>query len=112
MKAETKDGEQYLLGSLQLAKAFTKEEGHHVYIIKNGELVGWIDVADELRPEAKEVVEYFKRKGIKTILLSGDQFYKCNQLGLQLGMDEVIAEQSPQQKLERIWPSVRPFRPL
>src|SRR5207253_8167405 len=43
-----------------------------------------------------------KIKGIKTILLSGDRKEKCEQVANALGIDEVIAEQTPQQKLERI----------
>src|SRR5690606_35569880 len=36
------------------------------------------------------------------ILLSGDRKEKCEQVAQQLGIDEVIAEQTPQQKLEKI----------
>ena len=55
-----------------------------------------------IRPEAKEVVQLLKIKGIKTILLSGDRKEKCEQVAKELGIDEVVAEQSPEQKLEKI----------
>ncbi len=80
----------------------TNEQNHNVYVLKNDQLIGWIDVEDELRPEAKEVVEFLKRKHIRTILLSGDRKEKCDHIATQLGIDEVIAEQSPAQKLETI----------
>ena len=48
------------------------------------------------------MVAYFKSKGIKTYLLSGDKLAKTKLLGDQVGIDEVIAEQSPEQKLEKI----------
>ena len=57
---------------------------------------------DELRPEAKSVVDYLHGKQIKTILLSGDRQSKCNALAVQLGIDTVIAEQTPEQKLLKI----------
>ena len=57
---------------------------------------------DELRQEAVSVVHYLKSKQIKTILLSGDRKEKSEQIGKQLGIDEVIAEQTPEQKLETI----------
>ena len=41
-------------------------------LLKNNELIGWIDVEDEIRPEAKDVINYLHSKNIKTILLSGD----------------------------------------
>jgi Cu+-exporting ATPase len=45
---------------------------------------------------------YFKKRNIKTILLSGDHKQKCLDTAVTLGMDEVISEQSPQQKLQQI----------
>jgi Cu+-exporting ATPase len=71
-----------------------------VYVLRNGELVGWVDVKDELRPEAKTIVQYLKSKNIKTILLSGDRKAKSEAIAKELGIDEVIAEQTPEQKLE------------
>jgi len=47
-------------------------------------------------------VNYLHSKGIKTILLSGDRYAKTKQLGNQLGIDIVIAEQTPEQKLAKI----------
>jgi P-type Cu+ transporter len=102
MQAVDKEGNTYSAGSFAVASALTTDETHNVYIIVNGKLVGWIDVADEIRPEAKEVVNYLHSKNIKTILLSGDRKAKCEQLAAQLGIDTVIAEQSPEQKLQKI----------
>jgi P-type Cu+ transporter len=102
MRAETKDGIIYCAGSYQMAKHVTKDDYHNIYVTKNDQLIGWIDMKDEIREEAKSVINYFKNKNIKTILLSGDKKDKCEALAIQLGIDEVIAEQTPQQKLEKI----------
>ncbi len=102
MQATTKEGNIYKAVSFKGASYLTTEENHNVYLIKDDVLVGWIDVADEIREEAASVVSYFKAKGIKTILLSGDRLAKCQQLAATLGVDEIIAEQTPQQKLEKI----------
>ena len=102
MKASTKDGDEYIAGSFTAAAHVTKDETHNIYVLKNNELIGWVDVKDELRQEAVSVVHYLKSKQIKTILLSGDRKEKSEQIGKQLGIDEVIAEQTPEQKLETI----------
>lgn len=102
MNATDKAGNEYWAGSFNVAKEFTKEDDHNVYIIKNNELLGWIDVKDEIRPEAKAVINYLHSKNIKTILLSGDRRAKCEALAKQLNIDEVIAEQTPEQKLKKI----------
>jgi P-type Cu+ transporter len=102
MKAKDKEGNEFWAGSFNVAKALTKEDNHNVYIIKNNQLLGWIDVKDEIRPEAKAVINYLHSKNIKTILLSGDRRTKCEELAKQLNIDEVIAEQTPEQKLSKI----------
>ncbi|MGZ8557147.1 MAG: heavy metal translocating P-type ATPase [Chitinophagaceae bacterium] len=102
MKAEDKEGNVYWAGSFKVAKKFTTDDSHNIYVVKNDQLIGWIDVKDEIRPEAKSVIDYLHSKGIKTILLSGDRYAKTKALGEQLGIDEVIAEQTPEQKLSKI----------
>ena len=102
MKAITKEGDEYLAASFKAAAHVTDDESHNVYLLKNNKLIGWIDVKDELRPEAMSIIAYLKSKHIKTILLSGDRKTKSELIGKQLGMDEVIAEQTPEEKLETI----------
>jgi P-type Cu+ transporter len=102
MKAVDKDGNTYLAGSFRMATPYAKDSGHSIYVIKNEAQIGWIDMKDELRPEAPSIIRYFKNKGIRTILLSGDTKQNCQVLAEQLGMEEVIAEQSPEQKLETV----------
>ena len=102
MKAKDKEGNIYWAGSFRIAEKLTTDESHNVYITKNDVLIGWIDVRDEIRPEAKTVIDYLHSKNIETILLSGDRKAKCDQLANQLGIDTVIAEQTPEQKLTKI----------
>lgn len=100
MRGVTKEGLVWTLGSYKsVAQA---PAGHHIYLACDGVFKGWIDVADEIRAEAPAVIQYFKDKGIKTILLSGDRKEKCEQLAATLGIDEVLAEQSPEQKQAQI----------
>jgi Cu+-exporting ATPase len=102
MKAEDGEGNTWWAGSFKVATKMTDDETHNVYIIKNDTLIGWIDVKDEIRPEAKSVINYLHTKNIQTILLSGDRLSKCTELASQLGIDTVIAEQTPEQKLQKI----------
>ncbi|HAI83957.1 MAG TPA: cadmium-translocating P-type ATPase, partial [Chitinophagaceae bacterium] len=74
----------------------------NVYITKNNTLIGAIAVIDEIRPEAKEVIAQLHQQGIKTVLLSGDILYKAQQVGNVLGIQTIIAEQKPEDKLATI----------
>lgn len=102
IKATDKEGNQYWAGSFKTLIDQTIEDGHNIYIQKNDQFVGWIDVTDEIRPEAKEVINTLHRQSIHTILLSGDRKAKCELVGNALGIQEIISEQSPADKLKKL----------
>jgi len=102
MKATDADGHTWIAGSYGYVKSMTTDDSHNVYILKNEKLIGWIDVKDETRPEAKQVISYLQSKQIKTILLSGDRQATCDKLAAELGIETVFAEQSPAEKLDKI----------
>ena len=102
IQATDKEGNTYFAGSFASLHEIKAEDGHNIYIQKNNTLLGWIDVADEIRPEAKEVIATLHKQGIHTILLSGDRKIKCEQVGKALGIQEIISEQSPSDKLNKL----------
>ncbi len=102
MTATDNEGNNYKAGSYAIAKKLTNNDQHSIYILRNDVLLGWIDLKDELRPESKMVIEFLKKKNIKTILLSGDRYAKTKQLADELGIEEVFAEHTPEQKLDKI----------
>ncbi|MBL7698473.1 MAG: cadmium-translocating P-type ATPase [Chitinophagaceae bacterium] len=102
MKGVTKDGDSYAVGSYRLVEGINEDRSHNLYVTKNNELFGWIDIKDEIRPEAFDVVSYLRNKKIKTILLSGDKLESSMLVAEELNIDEVIAEQTPEQKLAKI----------
>ncbi|HKH60735.1 MAG TPA: cation-translocating P-type ATPase [Flavitalea sp.] len=100
MKSIDNNGDEFIAGSYRVAEHLTPDHSHNIYVVKNNKLLGWIDVKDQIREEAATVVNYLKKKNIKTFLLSGDRVEKCKRLAHELGIDEVIAEQTPEQKLK------------
>lgn len=102
LKAEDEDGNIFESGSFKILYTEIADNKHNIFILKNKELIGWIDAKDEIRKEAAAVIKWLHDQHIKTILLSGDRLEKCIQVATELGIDEVIGEQSPQQKLDKI----------
>ena len=100
--ATDKEGNQYWAGSFKTLVDQKVEDGHNIYIQKNNLLIGWVDVTDQIRPEAKEVIETLHKQGVHTILLSGDRKEKCERVGKALGIQEIISEQSPSDKLTKL----------
>lgn len=109
MRGETKEGDVYWAASHKIlerlmvpAGVASVDGGHNVYIVRNDRLLGWIDVADTVRPEAAGVVQWLHDKGFRTLLLSGDRADICARLAAKLGIQEVLANQTPEQKLEKV----------
>ena len=102
MLGTDREGNRYAAGSHAMAAGKTEDSSHQVYVLRNGELIGWIDLADEIRPEAGEVLAFLRARGIRTVLLSGDSEARCAKLSSEMGLDEFHAGQSPGQKLEKI----------
>lgn len=102
MQAWDAEGNTYRAGSYAIAASLTNDDCHAVYVLKNNALLGWLDLHDEIRPEAAAVVSQLHKRGIKTVLLSGDRLAKSETVAKALGIDTVIAEQTPEQKLQTI----------
>ncbi len=104
ISSEDAEGNIYEAGSFKILtqQPAADEPKHNIYVTKNKALIGWVNVADELREDAKQVIDWLHNKGIHTILLSGDTKEKSNTVAAQLGIREVFAEQTPEQKLAKI----------
>jgi copper-(or silver)-translocating P-type ATPase len=62
-------------------------------------LVGVIAVADTIKPEAAEAVAALQASGIKVVLLSGDNHRTAEAVARQVGIERVIAEVLPDDKV-------------
>lgn len=102
IKAEDMEGNSYLLGSYKIAASQTNDNTQTAYLLKNEKLIGWFNLEDEIRPEAKDVIAYLHSKNIETILLSGDVLERTQKIADMLGIDKVYAEKSPEEKLKII----------
>jgi Cu+-exporting ATPase len=102
IKATDNEGNEYWAGSYKVISQNVTDKSHNIFILKNNILLGWLDVEDEIREEAKNVIETLHHQGIHTILLSGDQQSKCEKVGKALGIQEIISEQSPADKLAKL----------
>ena len=54
---------------------------------------------DEIKSDAKEIIQFFQEKGINTIMLSGDKDVKCQEVAKKLNIAEVYSEHLPEQKM-------------
>lgn len=100
--AQDDEGNNYKIGSYKLLSSTTVDVYHAVYVFKNDALIATVDLQDELKVGAKEMIRFFNDSGIETILLSGDSKFKCDIIAAELGIKTVYSQKSPIEKLEII----------
>ncbi|MCB0535695.1 MAG: HAD-IC family P-type ATPase, partial [Saprospiraceae bacterium] len=71
-----------------------------VFILINGELTGYIALADEIRSESEDAIKIFKRNNIKVFMATGDNEKTAKAVSEKLGLDGYYAEVLPHQKVE------------
>lgn len=67
--------------------------------IKNDELIGIFGIADEVKPSSKEAITTLQKQGIEVCMLTGDQANAANKIAQEVGIDHVVANCLPHQKL-------------
>jgi len=70
-----------------------------VLVARANRLVGLLGIADPAKPEAAQVVEALHHLGLRVLMLTGDTRPTAQAIARAVGIDEVIAEVLPQEKL-------------
>ncbi|MFC7914485.1 heavy metal translocating P-type ATPase [Streptomyces sp. NPDC057386] len=90
-----------LPGPLADAKAAAEAEGRTaVAVAWDGEARGVLTVADAVKDGSAEAVTELRRLGLTPVLLTGDNRTVAEAVARQVGIDEVIAEVLPQDKVD------------
>jgi len=77
--------------------------GTIIHLAAEDQLLASIELADELRPDAKRAIERLRASGIDHVaMLTGDNAATANAVAAQLGIDEVFADLLPDDKLTAI----------
>ena len=86
----------------QLAEELA-EQGKTVILVQHDDLVcGLFGVADVPREKSREVLAALKVEGLHTVMLTGDSAPVAAEIGRQVGVDQVLAELLPEDKLAAV----------
>ena len=83
------------------AEKLAEEGKTPLFFEKDGKLIGIIAVADTIRESSSEAIEEFKKMGLVTVMLTGDNKRTADNIGKTAGVDLTIADVLPGDK-ERI----------
>ena len=77
--------------------------GTVVHLAVDGEYAGYLVIADEIKPGAREAMEALRKLGIrKTVMLTGDRSAAAEAVGMELGLDEIHGQLLPDGKMEKV----------
>lgn len=80
-----------------------QQDGKTVVVVEiENKKVGLIALSDTLKNEAKLAIENIHKKGIKVIMLTGDNYLAAQHIGKLAGIDIVISEVMPSEKAGKI----------
>ncbi|MHC6052201.1 heavy metal translocating P-type ATPase [Ralstonia solanacearum] len=89
--------------SVEAALTTLEADGKTAMLVGAGQqLLGIVAVADTVKPEASEAVAMLKSRGIKIVLVSGDNQRTAQAIARQVGIERVIAEVMPEDKVKTI----------
>ncbi len=80
--------------------AFSSKAETVVFVIIDEEVVGYIALADTIRPESEGAIRTFKKNGIKVMMATGDNETVAKAVSDELGLDGYYSEVLPHQKVE------------
>ncbi|WP_432487942.1 heavy metal translocating P-type ATPase [Kineococcus sp. SYSU DK018] len=92
---------QYLTPELEQAKAAAEAEGKTAVAVGwDGAARGVLVVADAIKETSAEAISQLRALGLTPVLLTGDNETVARSVAAQVGIDEVIAEVLPQDKVD------------
>jgi len=103
LEAKDELGSTYLLGSKSLLHDHNieiDETNFDIYLCVNGKQNAAFKIADEVKEDAKLLIQKLKALNFEVVMLSGDKKEKCESVAAALGIQKVFSEQLPAQKLE------------
>ena len=110
----TINGTEYFVGNTKIVSdlgisfdvtkldTFTSQGKTPVILATKDKVLGFVMVADEIKVESIEAVKNLHALGIKVVMLTGDDEKAAKYIASLVGIDEVVANVLPQDKLEKI----------
>ena len=102
------DGHVVLAGNARMMDdskiTYTKNTGTGtvVYVARDGQFLGSVLIADEVKEHSKQAIAALNAQGVRTIMLTGDSEAVASEISGQLGLDEYHAQLLPADKVNRV----------
>jgi K+-transporting ATPase ATPase B chain len=98
---ESKNG-QISDAMMQLTNDIARKGSTPILVSEGNALIGMIELKDIVKGGLKERFSYLRRMGIRTVMITGDNPLTAAAIAAEAGVDDFIAEATPERKLNRI----------
>ncbi|MEH6807525.1 MAG: copper-translocating P-type ATPase [Hyphomonas oceanitis] len=82
----------------EAAETYRQEGQTVMFVAVNGKAAGLIGVADPIKATTKDAIAQLHKQGLKVVMLTGDSEATAKAVALQVGIDDVRANVSPEDK--------------
>lgn len=86
----------------EVVNKISSDGGTPLIVAENYQALGAIELQDVVKPGITERFERLRRMGVKTVMVTGDNFLTAKYIAAKAGVDDFIAEAKPEDKLEYI----------
>ncbi|MFQ7263644.1 MAG: heavy metal translocating P-type ATPase [Lachnospiraceae bacterium] len=105
---EVAAGNDKLMDHLGVAYIECHAVGTIIHMAIDGKYAGHIVISDIVKPHSQKAVDLLRKVGVrKTVMLTGDAKKVADQVGADLGLDEVCSELLPADKVEKVEELIR-----
>ncbi|MGO2101259.1 MAG: heavy metal translocating P-type ATPase [Vagococcus salmoninarum] len=73
-----------------------------IFLARDTEIIGYFALLDVPTPAAKGTIDYFRSQGIRTVMMTGDHQQTAQAIGHSLGVDDIYASCTPEDKAHLI----------
>ncbi|WP_293785967.1 heavy metal translocating P-type ATPase [uncultured Aeromicrobium sp.] len=94
--------EQHGLTELPIAETWRDEGAIILHVLADGQVIGALRLADEIRPESKDAVDALHAAGAQVVMITGDAQAVAATVAGELGIDRVFAGVRPEDKAAKV----------
>src|SRR5699024_1360912 len=87
---------------LEEAPAWREEGAIVLHVLRDGESVGALKLADAVRQESREAIDALHARDIQVVMITGDAQNVAEHVGAELGIDRIFAGVRPEDKASRV----------
>ncbi len=86
----------------KIADGVAKKGATPLAVSVNGDIVGIVVLSDKLKPGIRERIAELRKMAVRTVMVTGDNPITASSIAIEAGVDDFVAEVTPEEKLQLV----------